>query len=148
MTGDPLPRRAPLGRRLWLPALGDLVLDHCDRPVTAPGCESGEVRLRAWAAEDGFFAAVTRRGGPDWATAGAPGLWRRLRRQYGDPVGLAEYHPESSPGGEHALLVAGECDGALEWARLYPAVPGHPQQAEMESWWAVFGREVTSLATT
>jgi hypothetical protein len=127
---QPLPRRHS---RLWLPALGERVLDQPWR--FGPAGEAS--RLRVWQApEGGFFAVVTEtgthRGTAELAVA--EDTWRRLSERYGDPFGMAELWPA----GEVDLVLPPR-DDRLSRVQVWPRRPGHSLLGVLGLWWAVNG---------
>lgn len=131
---EPLPRRHS---GLWLPALGERVLD---RQPWRPWLPEG-TRLRVWQTWDGgFFAVVT-------APARRPGIgalavtgdaWRCLAEKYGDPFGMAELWP-----GDEVQLVLPPCEDQVAGrVQVYPLRPGHSLAPVLGTWWAVNGDEI------
>jgi hypothetical protein len=137
-----LPHRAH-GRLPWLPGLSRVIIDDPQWRFRDGHGPHGLARLRVWQAlEPGHFAVVTAGGGGLSVTNGAASIWLALTRQFGEPLGLAEYWPEGESGTAHADLVLPPRNGSLEWQRLWPVHPSHPQHDLLSTWWLVHGGDI------
>jgi hypothetical protein len=135
--------------KLWLPALGEKVLDDRQWGYPDESQPRGFARLRVWdvPSEGGSFAIVTESAGLSVTTA-AYRIYMALAARYPEPFGMAELHPASARGPLHLDLVRPAVAGLhrMEWLRLHPTgiggtVPGwSPDIANL--WMAVHGEAV------
>jgi hypothetical protein len=125
---------------LWLPTLGNRVLDVLNWRYSDMSGMHGEARLRVWDTPDGgFFAVVTERGRGMSVTNATDGIWKRLTAMYGRPLGLAELWPEGQSGPAHLDLALPEL---RKWVRLWPAGDENPMSGLLAAWWAVHAGDV------
>lgn len=136
---ESLPRRA--GSTLWLPVLGDLVVD--ERLVYKRGAVGprGVARLRVWdAVGGGHFAVVTDLGRGMSVTDARPGLRRMLQVRFGEPFAMAEQWP-----GSHVDLVLRPVDGEQATVRLWPDNPDSLLHGYVSAWWKTCGEAIQLL---